>query len=134
MDVLLPARFLSVVGHLMITIMVYYSKDGNVRRAMPLRDISNYDHYNSRVYADVRPSMVVALALTWICFAIELGTLLSGVTMFNRLSGLISYSFHLAFRDQISDYTIYWSIFFYCNFIPALSEITLTARHLFVHL
>ncbi|KAJ3413657.1 hypothetical protein HDV05_007725 [Chytridiales sp. JEL 0842] len=49
-EVLIPVRFLTTIGHFMATIMVFYTKDANIRRSMPLRDLSMYNNYNTSLF------------------------------------------------------------------------------------
>ncbi|KAJ3127146.1 hypothetical protein HK098_006691 [Nowakowskiella sp. JEL0407] len=44
---LLPARFLATIGHLIATLMVYQTKEGNITASLPLNDFSLYGVFNS---------------------------------------------------------------------------------------
>ncbi|KAI8851584.1 transmembrane protein-domain-containing protein [Chytridium lagenaria] len=81
LSLLLPSRFLTTVGHIMATIMVHHCKDGNILRAMPLRDTSSYNDHNT--------SLTAALAITWMCFIIEMTGLVMGSSMFKEVSNLL---------------------------------------------
>ncbi|KAI8618623.1 transmembrane protein [Chytriomyces sp. MP71] len=121
-ETLFPVRFLATVGHFMATIMVFYTKDGNLIRAMPLRDISQYDAFNA--------SFVAALALTWICFSLEFAGMFLGLTLFNSGMNLIYILAHISATISLSffiteawNYYIYWYIFAFCNAIPEIMEL-----------
>ncbi|KAI9356520.1 transmembrane protein 107-like protein [Zopfochytrium polystomum] len=113
-QILIPARFLATVGHIMATVMVLYTKDANLQRAMPLRDTSSYSSFNQ--------SIMGALALTWICFAIELAGLFTGLTIFYGLTNAVYIGAHASatialcfFIAEAWHYVIYWYIFVFCK-------------------
>ncbi|KAI8852275.1 transmembrane protein [Chytridium lagenaria] len=129
LSLLLPSRFLTTVGHIMATIMVHHCKDGNILRAMPLRDTSSYNDHNT--------SLTAALAITWMCFIIEMTGLVMGSSMFKEVSNLLYVTLHVSatialslFITEAWHYGVYWYIAIFCNVIPALNE----TRHILTHI
>ncbi|KNC97876.1 uncharacterized protein SPPG_09416 [Spizellomyces punctatus DAOM BR117] len=120
-DALLPARFLTTIAHFITTLMVFFTKDIYVRAALPIGDSSQYASYDN--------SLTAALALSWVCFAIELFGLFSGMTTFNQGAGTLYLWAHTAgiialifFVLEGWHYMIYWYIFTFCSALPALIE------------
>ncbi|ORY45289.1 hypothetical protein BCR33DRAFT_716574 [Rhizoclosmatium globosum] len=90
----------------MATIMVFFTKDGNIFRAMPLRDISQYS-------TSIPP-------LTWICFS---SNSLPYITA--HVAATISLAF---FITEAWHYQIYWYIFTFCNALPEILELIMIAK------
>lgn len=71
--------------HFLVTLLVYYSKDDNVRASLPLV-------HSSSDWNDNMKSFEAALGLSMACFAIELGALITGVSMFSPLLAIFGTS------------------------------------------
>ncbi|XP_010728153.3 transmembrane protein 107 isoform X1 [Larimichthys crocea] len=122
---LIPARFLTIVAHLVIVITIFWSRENNVKACLPLE-------YTQEQYDSEDKKLVVALAVTLSLFAIELAGFLSGVSMFNYSQGLLSTGAHasasvalLFFLFEQWECDIYWWIFVICSVLPAFMEIIL---------
>ncbi|XP_053500080.1 transmembrane protein 107 like isoform X8 [Ictalurus furcatus] len=79
---LVPARFLTLITHLVIVITIFWSRENSVKACLPLT--YTVEEYNIE---DVR--LVVALSVTLGLFAIELAGFFSGASMFNNNQGLL---------------------------------------------
>ncbi|KAM3873700.1 transmembrane protein 107 like [Diretmus argenteus] len=122
---LVPARFLTLIAHLVIVIAIFWSRDNNVKACLPLE-------YTQEQYDNEDMKLVVALAVTIGLFAVELAGFFSGVSMFNCSQGLLSTAVHasasvalLFFLFEQWDCDIYWWILAICSVLPALVECVL---------
>lgn len=122
---LVPARFLTIIAHLVIVITIFWSRENNVKACLPLE-------YTKEQYDDEDKKLVVGLAVTLGLFAIELAGFFSGVSMFNCSQGLLSTGVHasasvalLFFLFEQWECSIYWWILAICSVLPALVEIFL---------
>ncbi|KAI9204103.1 uncharacterized protein BJ171DRAFT_599632 [Polychytrium aggregatum] len=132
-DIIIPARFLTLATNLMTSIVVFQTKDGNILSALPLNDSSLYGSFNQ--------SLTTAIVLSWICFAIQLGGLFSGLTMFRRRSNLVHVLastfctvFLSYFVTEAWHYMVYWYIFAIFMLFPTLMELALIGRILLLKL
>ncbi|TKS82092.1 Transmembrane protein 107 [Collichthys lucidus] len=122
---LVPARFLTIMAHLVIVITIFWSRENNVKACLPLE-------YTQEQYDNEDKKLVVALAVTLSLFAIELAGFLSGVSMFNYSQGLLSLSVHCSASVSLSFFVFekwecwtYWVIFAICSVLPAFMEFIL---------
>ncbi|KAK9513831.1 hypothetical protein VZT92_027334 [Zoarces viviparus] len=122
---LVPARFLTIIAHLVIVITIFWSRGNNVKACLPL-------DFTQEQYDDEDRKLVVALAVTLGLFAIELAGFFSGVSMFNFSQGLLSTGVHasasvalLFFLFEQWECDIYWRILAFCSVLPAFVEILL---------
>ncbi|KAI5095594.1 transmembrane protein 107 [Silurus meridionalis] len=122
---LVPARFLTLIAHLVIVITIFWSRDNSVKACLPLTFTA--EQYNLE---DMR--LVVALSVTLGLFAVELAGFFSGASMFDSNQGLLSTACHasgsvalLFFLFEQWTCYIYWWIFGFCSVIPALYEMIL---------
>ncbi|XP_012692776.1 transmembrane protein 107 isoform X3 [Clupea harengus] len=122
---LVPARFLTLIAHLVIVITIFWSRENNVRASLPLQ-------FTEEEYNEVDTRLVIALSVTLGLFFIELAGFFSGVSMFNSSQGLLSTGCHasasvslLFFLFEQWTCDIYWWIFAFCSVIPALVELIL---------
>ncbi|XP_076874619.1 transmembrane protein 107 like [Brachyhypopomus gauderio] len=125
MSSLVPARFLTLLAHLVTVMSVFWSRENNVRACLPLG--YTVEEYNTE---DTR--LVVALSVTLGMFAVELAGFFSGASMFNNNQGLLSTACHVCgsvvlifFLFEQWTCSIYWWIFGFCSVLPALYEIIL---------
>ncbi|CAG11863.1 unnamed protein product [Tetraodon nigroviridis] len=112
---LVPARFLTIIAHLVIVITIFWSRENNVRAGLPL-------DFTQEQYDSEDRKLVIALAVTIGMFAIELAGFFSGVSMFNCSQGLLSTGTHasasvalLFFLFEQWECDIYWWIFVICR-------------------
>ncbi|RXN11750.1 transmembrane protein 107 isoform X1 [Labeo rohita] len=117
---LVPARFLTLIAHLVIVIIIFWSRKNSVSACLPLN------------YTDEEYSLIVGLSVTLGLFAVELVGFLCGVSMFNNNQALLSIACHasgsvalLFFLFEQWTCSIYWWIFGFCSVIPALYEMIL---------
>ncbi|XP_061676300.1 transmembrane protein 107-like isoform X1 [Syngnathoides biaculeatus] len=122
---LIPARFLTIIAHLVIVITIFWTREYNVKACLPLE--FTQEQYNSE---DLK--LVVALSVTLVLFVIELAGFFSGVSMFNGSQGLLSLTVHCSASVSLSFFVFekwecwtYWIIFALCSALPALMEIVL---------
>ncbi|XP_065142740.1 transmembrane protein 107 like [Paramisgurnus dabryanus] len=122
---LVPSRFLSLIAHLVIVIIIFWSRENSVKACIPL-------DYTNEEYRSEDTRLVVALSVTLGLFAVELIGFLSGISMFNNNQALLSIGCHasgsvalLFFMFEQWTCSIYWWIFGFCSVIPALYEIIL---------
>uniref|UniRef100_A0A5S6Q9W8 Transmembrane protein 107 n=1 Tax=Trichuris muris TaxID=70415 RepID=A0A5S6Q9W8_TRIMR len=125
---LIPARFLTLTAHLVLTICIFWTKDTSVHAGL-LSDYSNSE-YKMR---DVE--FTIALALTIVCFLLEYMGFLSGVSMFNPAFSLLSTIAHVAGTIMLSIFILkswsshlYWYIFGCCSAFPAIVEVALISQ------
>jgi hypothetical protein len=76
LSTLVPARFLTTLGHLSVAIMVLYQMDDNVIASLPL-------NYTTSQYDTTHSSLVAAVALTIIFQSAELLSFFSGFSLFS---------------------------------------------------
>ncbi|XP_017563559.1 transmembrane protein 107 like isoform X1 [Pygocentrus nattereri] len=142
---LVPTRFLTLIAHLVIVIIIFWSRENNVKACLPL-------DYTNEEYTLEDTRLVVALSVSLGLFAVELVGLFSGASMFNNNQGLLcifargasiwefwsktplhfttachaSGSVALLFL-LFEQWTcsIYWWIFGFCSVVPAIYEMIL---------
>ncbi|XP_042279885.1 transmembrane protein 107 like isoform X3 [Thunnus albacares] len=108
---LVPARFLTIIAHLVIVITIFWSRENNVKACLPL-------DFTQEQYDNEDRKLVVALAVTLGLFAIELAGFFSGVSMFNSSQGLLSLAVHCSASVSLS-------FFVFESVLPAFVEILL---------
>uniref|UniRef100_A0A673MYN2 Transmembrane protein 107 n=1 Tax=Sinocyclocheilus rhinocerous TaxID=307959 RepID=A0A673MYN2_9TELE len=112
---LVPARFLTLIAHLVIVIIIFWSRENSVRACLPL-------DYTNEEYSLEDTRLVVALSVTLGLFAVELVGFLCGVSMFNNNQALLSIGCHasgsvalLFFLFEQWTCSIYLWIFGFCR-------------------
>ncbi|KAG7474189.1 hypothetical protein JOB18_003484 [Solea senegalensis] len=122
---IVPARFLTIIAHLVIVITIFWSRDNNVKACLPL-------DFTQEQYDTEDRKLVVALGVTLGLFAIELAGFFSGVSMFNCSQSLLSIGVHASasvalifFLFEQWECDIYWWILAICSVLPAFVEILL---------
>ncbi|KAM4678270.1 transmembrane protein 107 isoform 2-T3 [Discoglossus pictus] len=120
---LVPSRFLTLIAHLVIVIIIFWSRENNVLACLPL-------DYTQQEFASRDTELLVALSITLGLFVIEFAGFLSGVSMFNNTQSLLSLTVHCAasvslslFVSQKWECFTYWYIFGFCSALPAFTEI-----------
>jgi len=119
---LIASRFLILIAHLVIVITMFWSRDLNARSCLK-------PNASDSEVTEAVGFLTTLLSCTCAMFAIELGSFLFGVSMFNTSQSLLSIGAHtsacitLSFfiLDHWACYT-YWYIFWFCSFIPAFME------------
>nr|XP_057940835.1 transmembrane protein 107 like isoform X1 [Doryrhamphus excisus] len=122
---LVPARFLTIIAHLVIVITIFWTREHNVKACLPLE--FTQEQYESEDF-----KLVVALSITLGLFVIELAGFFSGVSMFNGSQGLLSLAVHCSASVSLAHFVFekwecwtYWVIFAPCSLLPALVEVVL---------
>ena len=134
---LFPAKFLCLLGHIAMVIVIYFVNDDNIFAGISYsasKDDSEYD--------DAEKSIVSALSLSVIVMAFELIVLMFGVTMQDSIVSIISISFHglgvifLIWFFLLSwRYQVIWSIWALTNLVPFTAEvISLVTFKIFINM
>ncbi|XP_072342971.1 transmembrane protein 107-like isoform X1 [Scyliorhinus torazame] len=117
---LIPSRFLTLVAHLIIVIIIFWSRKSNVLACLP-------PSYTPHQYQSRDTELIVALSVTLGMFLIELLGFFSGVSMFNGTQNLISIGTHasasvalLFFLFEQWPCNTYWWIFAFCSYCSTL--------------
>ncbi|XP_068249645.1 transmembrane protein 107-like [Palaemon carinicauda] len=120
---LIPARFLTLVSHLVLLINILLARDENVKACLP-HEYSQTE-YNKRD-AELLGGVIAGIAL----IAIEFIGFITGVSMFTGLASLISILCHsgasvsLAYMViDVWDCRMYWWVFGLTSVIPTLIEL-----------
>eukprot|EP00128_Syssomonas_multiformis_P011294 Colp12_sorted_trinity150504_noHs@3949 len=113
----IPTRFLLMVAHFVLVVLIFESRKDNVIAALPIS-------YTPSEYSAIDNQMVVALSLTIGCFAIELGSFLGGVSMFMSSVNLLYIFAHGSAAITLAVYivdawnaNIYWFVFGFCRYV-----------------
>lgn len=123
MNVLVPARFITLMGHFLAVVCLFFTKSDNVRAGLPLRHSqSEFDRANA--------SILTALVLSMIFFFIELVGFWTGLTMFLHTHNFAAVIFHVAgaiatsiLITEGSHYNIFWIYFAFFNALPGVLEL-----------
>ncbi|KAM8826946.1 transmembrane protein 107-like isoform 1-T1 [Synchiropus picturatus] len=114
---LVPARFLTIISHLVIVITIFWSRDNNVKACLPLE-------FTQAQYDNEDRKLVVGLAITLGLFVVELAGFFSGVSMFNSSQSLLSLAVHCSASVSLSFFVFekwecwtYWVIFAFCRLV-----------------
>uniref|UniRef100_A0A1B6CPB6 Transmembrane protein 107 n=1 Tax=Clastoptera arizonana TaxID=38151 RepID=A0A1B6CPB6_9HEMI len=123
MNNLIPARFLILLSHLTISIIILWSRDGNVKACLP------YDYENEE-YTKRDFQLLIGLCLAIGFIGFELLAFISGISMFMPTVSILSIICHASASILLSkslldewDCRIYWWIFTFCSIIPFILEI-----------
>ncbi|XP_021346809.1 transmembrane protein 107-like isoform X1 [Mizuhopecten yessoensis] len=120
---LVPARFLTIIAHMVIVIVILWSREENVIQCLPL----NYtaDEYNTK-----DTEMIIGLSVTLGLFVIELIGFIGGISMFMPFQSLLSISAHCGACVALSYYLFrawpcyrYWYVFAFCSALPTVTEV-----------
>ncbi|KAK0061365.1 transmembrane protein 107 [Biomphalaria pfeifferi] len=120
---LVPARFLTLIAHLVLVIVVFWTRDENVKMCLP-------EDYTSSDFNDKDIEMIVALSITLGLFAVEFIGFMGGITMFMPFQALLSTAAHSGAAIALAYFLFdqwpchwYWYIFGFCSAFPACMEI-----------
>ncbi|XP_054157275.1 transmembrane protein 107-like [Oppia nitens] len=120
---LIPMRFIVMMGHLVLIILLLWDRDHSVRSCI------HWEFEKSEYYAkDVE--LIIGLSLSLIFIVIEFLGFLSGFSMFNSMHCLCSLLAHALacmclcyFITDVWDCSLFWWIFSLFSVMPALSEL-----------
>lgn len=120
---LIPVRFLTLTAHLVITIVIFWSKETNILACLPLS-------YSQNEYDTKHTQLVIGLSLMLAFLTIELLSFIAGVSMFNSSASMLSIAAH-GFGTIILSFFIFdswdcdrfWYIFGFCSAFPVLVEL-----------
>eukprot|EP00090_Calanus_glacialis_P020264 TRINITY_DN31182_c0_g1_i1.p1 TRINITY_DN31182_c0_g1~~TRINITY_DN31182_c0_g1_i1.p1 ORF type:complete len:140 (-),score=35.89 TRINITY_DN31182_c0_g1_i1:75-494(-) len=122
---LVPARFLTLISHLVLTLTVLMAREDNVLACLPL------DHTQvefARKDTELAAGLGVAIGL----MAIEMVGFLSGLSMFSPVQSLLSIALHASATVSMAylildvwDCGLFWWIFGLCSCFPAVVELTI---------
>lgn len=120
---LVPARFLTIVAHLILIIVLFWSRDDNVRACLP-------KYYTNAQYEQKDTQLIIGLSVSLGLFLLELIGFIGGLSMFLPTQGFISTAAHASaaitmvfflFDQWCSD--TFWYIFGFCSALPGVTEI-----------
>ncbi|KAK2144773.1 hypothetical protein LSH36_732g01050 [Paralvinella palmiformis] len=120
---LVPARFLTIVAHLVLIIVLFWSRGDNVQACLP-------KYYTNTEYERKDTQLIIGLSVSLGLFLLELIGFIGGLSMFLPTQGFISTFSHasaavsLAYFIQDSwECDTFWYIFSFCSCLPAIVEI-----------
>uniref|UniRef100_A0A672S6F0 Transmembrane protein 107 n=1 Tax=Sinocyclocheilus grahami TaxID=75366 RepID=A0A672S6F0_SINGR len=117
-----PARFLTLVAHLVIVIIIFWSRENSVRACLPL-DYTNEEYrLEDTRYAYISCSTTIKLFYVSLPVAHHHHRLNLLSSIGCHASGSVALLFFLFEQWTCS---IYWWIFGFCSVIPALYEMVL---------
>ncbi|KAK7867030.1 hypothetical protein R5R35_005673 [Gryllus longicercus] len=129
---LVPTRFLIILSHLSIAVLILWSRDQNVKSCLSL-------DYTDEEYLLQDKELVIGLSIALGLLGFELLGFLSGVTMFVPLTAMISIACHGSASILLTyfvldewDCHLYWWLFTFCSVLPAVTEAVTILRSLFL--
>ncbi|XP_064642317.1 transmembrane protein 107-like isoform X1 [Lineus longissimus] len=122
-DGLVPTRFLCLVAHLIVTIMIFWVRDYNVKASLA-------SGYTQEEYTAKDTELIIGLSVALGLFALEFIGFFGGISMFMHSQGLISIAAHCSaavaltyFLFEQWDIGRYWWVFAFCSCVPGVLEI-----------
>ena len=122
---LFPAKFLCLIGHMFMIIVIYFAKEDNIFAGISYSAVK----YDSE-YKLASESILAALSLSIIFLVFELSVLLVGVTMLQPSVTITSIAFHclgiifLIWYFLLSwRYQVIWAIWIFTCIIPFTVEL-----------
>ncbi|XP_065066676.1 transmembrane protein 107-like [Rhopilema esculentum] len=120
--IILPARFLCIMAHIIITITIFWSKNANVVACLPLR-------YTTTEYDTKDTELTVGLSISLGLLVIELISFFAGVSMFKAGISMLSVICHASAAITLSlfvlnsmDCDAFWYVFGFCCALPTVIE------------
>lgn len=120
---LVPARFLTIVSHLVLVIIIFWSRKPNIESCLPRT-------YTQAEYDKKDLELIIGLSVALGLFAIELIGFFGGLTMFTSMQCLLSTAAHAGafvalafFLFEMWPCTWYWYIFGFCSALPGVTEV-----------
>ncbi|KRZ87045.1 Transmembrane protein, partial [Trichinella sp. T8] len=130
---LIPARFLLITAHVVITVCIIWSRDMNVIAGLP-------DKYSPDDYSRKDFEFTIALCLSFACFFVEYVGFLCGISMFIPACAFFSSTVHfvstlilVAFIFGEWSSSVYWYIWAFCCALPAAVELVVVLKTLLLH-
>ncbi|XP_069678837.1 transmembrane protein 107-like [Periplaneta americana] len=121
---LIPARFLTLTSHLVISIVILWSRHENVKACLPFE-------YTTEDYSKKDIEMLTGLTIAITLIAFELLTFLMGITMFMPSTAMVSIAAHSSASVLLAyflfdewDCNLYWWVFAFCSMLPAVIDAT----------
>ncbi|XP_074081664.1 transmembrane protein 107 isoform X3 [Macrotis lagotis] len=113
---LVPSRFLTLLAHLVIVVIIFWTREDNVLASLPR-------YYSREDYDSEDLKLVTALSVTLGLFLVELAGFFSGVSMFNSTQSLFSIAAHCCAAVTLAFFVFEaWECFTYCV-LPACTEV-----------
>ncbi|WAR15330.1 TM107-like protein [Mya arenaria] len=108
---LVPARFLTIISHLVLVIVIFWSRKPNIESCLPRS-------YTQAEYDEKDLQMIIALSVSLGLFAIELIGFLGATSA--HAGAFVALSFYLF---EIWPCSWYWYIFGLCSAFPGVTEV-----------
>lgn len=123
-SVLVPTRFLATMGHLTAVLMLFWTKEKNIERTLPL-------DYTESEFDDKNSDFLAVLWLSVICFTVELLSLFAGITLFHNSKNAFHIFAHFMggilmcwFIIESWHYAAFVYVFVFFSLLPALLEVS----------
>lgn len=120
---LVPARFLTIIAHMVLIIVIFWSRDDNVRSCLP-------ETYSESDYETKDRQLIIGLSFSLGFFLLELIGFMGGLSMFTPVQGLLSTAVHFGATIALIFFLFerwscddFWYIFAFCSGLPAITEI-----------
>ncbi|PAA68856.1 hypothetical protein BOX15_Mlig009266g2 [Macrostomum lignano] len=120
---LIPARFLVLISHIVITVTIFISRDLHIKASLSTT-------YTTAEYNAEDLKFIIVLAVSCFLFAFELLSFLFGVTMFLPTQSLFSTASHFAGSVALLLFLLdswpvndFFYIFGFCIAFPAVTEV-----------
>ncbi|XP_074654886.1 transmembrane protein 107-like [Tubulanus polymorphus] len=121
---MVPARFLTMTAHMVILIIIFWSRDPNVR--------ANFGAYTPEQYTQKDTELIIGLSIALALFLVEFGGFFGGVSMFMPTQSLLSIGAHFSASVSLTLFVFevwpsdqFWLLFGFCNALPAVFELIL---------
>ncbi|RMX47854.1 hypothetical protein pdam_00021061 [Pocillopora damicornis] len=79
---LVASRFLGLIAHFVVTVVIFLSKDANVKACLPIQ-------YTESEFSSKDKELIVGLSLTLVFLGLEFGGFIGGCSMFNGTAGIL---------------------------------------------
>ncbi|XP_052712896.1 transmembrane protein 107-like isoform X2 [Crassostrea angulata] len=119
---IVPARFLTIVAHVIILIILFWAKDDNIKQCLP-------STYTQSEYDSKDTEMIIGLSVGLGLMLIELIGFIGGISMFMPFQSMLSVACHAGavialffFLFEFWPCSYYWYIFGFCSAFPAVTE------------
>lgn len=117
------SRFLSLLAHFVVTVIIFLSKDANVKACLPLQ-------YTESEFSTKDMELIVGLSLSLVFLGVEFGGFIGGCSMFNGSASMLSIAAHSSAAISLSMFVIeewdcdkFWYVFGFCSAFPVVIEI-----------
>lgn len=120
---LVVSRFLSLVAHFVVTVIIFLSKEANIKACLPIQ-------YTDGEFSTKDMELIVGLSLTLVFLGVEFAGFIGGCSMFNGTATMLSIAAHSSAAISLSMFVIeewdcdqFWYIFGFCSAFPVVIEI-----------